>query len=118
MKSNIDGIPLDGIKSVRIHNFTDYLGETKYIRWTEVFLIELNQTESRGEPLDVSKLCEGIARACCIALAPNLDVLVSYGQKQLGLRIHISTEKVIMMTSLINARNSFELLSNSDSCTY
>lgn len=92
----MDGIPLDGVHSVRIHNAIDYLcaESGRIIRWTEVFLIELSQRETRGEPLDVNRLCEGLARACCVALAPCLDVLVDNGQTCLGLRVHVSSEKV------------------------
>lgn len=32
---------MDGIPSIRVHNGTDYKGTTRFIRWTEVFLIKV-----------------------------------------------------------------------------
>lgn len=32
---------MDGIPSIRIHNGTDYRGATRFIRWTEVFIIKV-----------------------------------------------------------------------------
>lgn len=41
VKSPIDGTPLDGVPSIRVHNGTDYKSGTKLIRWTEVFIIKV-----------------------------------------------------------------------------
>lgn len=41
VKSPIDGQLMDGIPSIRVHNGTDYKGATRFIRWTEVFIIKV-----------------------------------------------------------------------------
>jgi len=41
VKSPIDGQLMDGIPSIRVHNGTDYKGTTRFIRWTEVFIIKV-----------------------------------------------------------------------------
>lgn len=41
MKSCIDGKALDGVPSIRVHNGTDYSGNSKIIRWTEVFILQV-----------------------------------------------------------------------------
>lgn len=33
---------MDGIPSIRVHNGTDYKGATRFIRWTEVFIIKVH----------------------------------------------------------------------------
>lgn len=42
VRSNIDGKPLDGIPSIRVHNGIDYSGALRLIRWTEVFILQVN----------------------------------------------------------------------------
>ena len=47
MKSQIDGRPLDGVPSIRVHNGTDYSGTTsRLIRWTEVFILQVCTSEA------------------------------------------------------------------------
>lgn len=41
VKSCIDNRPLDGIYSIRVHNGVDYSGKCRFIRWTEVFVIQV-----------------------------------------------------------------------------
>lgn len=41
VKSCIDGKPLDGVYSIRVHNGVDYSGKSRFIRWTEVFVIQV-----------------------------------------------------------------------------
>lgn len=41
VKSPIDGQLMDGIPSIRVHNGIDYKGATRFIRWTEVFIIKV-----------------------------------------------------------------------------
>jgi hypothetical protein len=43
VKSPIDGVALDGVPSIRVHNGTNYVSDTKFIRWTEVFLIQVGE---------------------------------------------------------------------------
>lgn len=42
VKSCIDGRSLDGIYSIRVHNGVDYSGKSRFIRWTEVFVIQVS----------------------------------------------------------------------------
>lgn len=57
MKSVVDGMELDGIKSIRIHSGTDYMGDTKLIRWTEVFLIQTDEDENCARYVLVKLYC-------------------------------------------------------------
>lgn len=41
VKSSIDGRALDGVPSIRVHNGTDYMGSCRFIRWTEVFILQV-----------------------------------------------------------------------------
>lgn len=41
VKSCIDGRLLDGVYSIRVHNGVDYSGKRRFIRWTEVFVIQV-----------------------------------------------------------------------------
>jgi len=41
VKSCIDGRLLDGVYSIRVHNGVDYSGKRHFIRWTEVFVIQV-----------------------------------------------------------------------------
>ena len=86
---------MDGVESIHIHNATDYVGETRTIRWTEVFFIQNEDAgTSRGEPVDLSRLAETLAGACCVALTPHLDKLREAGLVKLGLRCTIDRDRV------------------------
>lgn len=39
----IDNMALDGILSIRTHNFADCMGSTKFIRWTQVFILKVRK---------------------------------------------------------------------------
>ncbi|XP_061192554.1 zinc finger FYVE domain-containing protein 9-like isoform X1 [Saccostrea echinata] len=93
VKSPIDGMPMDGITSVHIPHATDYAGEHRVIRWTDVFFIENKDGGSR-EPVDVSHMAETLASAACIALTPRLDQLKEAGLVKLGLRVSLESDKV------------------------
>lgn len=41
VRSCIDNKPLNGVPSIRVHNGTDYSGSTRFIRWTEVFILQV-----------------------------------------------------------------------------
>ena len=47
-----------------------------------------------GEPVDLSRLAETLAHACCLALTPHLDALDSAAVRQLGLRVTINSDTV------------------------
>lgn len=86
---------MDGIESIHIHNSTDYVGESRTIRWTEVFFIQNDDANnSRCEPVDLSRLAETLAQACCIALTPKLDKLKEAGLTKIGLRCTIDRDNV------------------------
>ncbi|XP_032684691.1 zinc finger FYVE domain-containing protein 9 isoform X2 [Odontomachus brunneus] len=95
VKSPIDGQLMDGIPSIRVHNGTDYKGITRFIRWTEVFLIK-SDDHSNGvsDPVDVSKLSGSIAKATCVALVKLLDLLATAGLTKLGVRATIHPDNV------------------------
>ncbi|XP_050521454.1 zinc finger FYVE domain-containing protein 9 isoform X2 [Daktulosphaira vitifoliae] len=95
VRSCIDGKPLDGIYSIRVHNGVDYSGKSRFIRWTEVFVIQCEETSDRvEEPLDTSRTAESIAKATCTALVPLLDLLSAASLTPLALRIMISLDSV------------------------
>lgn len=44
VKSPIDGKPMDGIPSIRVHNGINFVGtSSRFIRWTEVFIIKASK---------------------------------------------------------------------------
>lgn len=106
---------LDGIRSVHLPNSTDYVGERKVIRWTEVFFILNNDSPtSKWEPVDLSRLAETLAQACCIALTPHLESLFEATLAKIGLRVTVEAEKV----HLINIALPFEIFSLSGHITF
>jgi len=96
IKSVIDGQPMDGISSLRIHSGPDMMGETHLIRWTEVFLINTGEagTPPPGDPPDPARASEGVARATCIALLPHLSQLRKDDLSPLGVRVFLDQDKV------------------------
>ncbi|KAK3108885.1 hypothetical protein FSP39_017895 [Pinctada imbricata] len=95
VKSPIDGMAMDGIESLHIPNATDYVGEHRMVRWTDVFFIQnLDSGSAKWEPVDLSKLADTLANATCIALTPHLDKLREAALVKIGLRVTIETEKV------------------------
>lgn len=84
---------MDGITSVHIPHATDYVGEHRLIRWTDVFFIENKDGGSR-EPVDVSRMAETLANAACIALTPHLDKLREANLVKIGLRVTLETDQV------------------------
>ncbi|CAL1677440.1 unnamed protein product [Lasius platythorax] len=95
VKSPIDGQLMDGIPSIRVHNGTDYRGATRFIRWTEVFIIK-SDDHSNGvnDPVDINKLSGNIAKATCTALVKLLDLLATAGLTKLGVRATIHSDNV------------------------
>lgn len=100
VKSPVDGRSLEGIESIRIQNTTDFQGQNKIIRWTEVFFIENGgggdsmSKRHVPEPVDLSRLAENLAIAFCLALSENLQDLNTLGLNKLGLRVTVDLEKV------------------------
>ncbi|XP_050447363.1 uncharacterized protein LOC126849491 isoform X2 [Cataglyphis hispanica] len=95
VKSPIDGQLMDGIPSIRVHNGTDYKGATRFIRWTEVFIIKSDDHSSGvNDPVDINKLSGNIAKATCAALVKLLDLLATAGLTKLGVRATIHSDNV------------------------
>ncbi|GAB6028768.1 Zinc finger FYVE domain-containing protein 16 [Chamberlinius hualienensis] len=96
VRSAIDGKPLDGVTSIRVHRGMDYVGENYLIRWTEVYIIKNDTvvTSRSCDPTDVSKVSDTLAQACCLALASHLSSLYSNGLNKIGLRITLDSESV------------------------
>lgn len=93
--SSVDGRPLDGVPSIRVHNGTDYHGEYRFIRWTEVFILESEEGSGRtGDPVDISRLSEQLAKATCLALVKLLDLLAAANLTTLAVRATIHPENV------------------------
>ncbi|KAL3868060.1 hypothetical protein ACJMK2_040898 [Sinanodonta woodiana] len=95
VKSPIDNMKMDGVNSIYIHKSTDYIGDRCFIRWTEVFFIDTEERASgKSEPVDLSRLAETLASACCIALTPHLEKLQESSLTRVGLRVTIDSERV------------------------
>ncbi|KAK3612360.1 hypothetical protein CHS0354_011081, partial [Potamilus streckersoni] len=95
VKSPIDNMKMDGVDSIYIHKSTDYIGDRCFIRWTEVFFIDTEDRASgKWEPVDLSRLAETLASACCIALTPHLEKLQESSFTKIGLRVTIDSERV------------------------
>ena len=102
MKSPLDNKAMDGLESLHINSATDYVGENRTIRWTEVFFIRTDGQNTRIEPVDLSRLAEGLATACCLALTPHLDKLKEASLTKIGLRVTIDREQVCwFITSMV-----------------
>lgn len=95
VKSPIDGQPMDGIPSIRVHNGIDYKGTSRFIRWTEVFIINSDDHPNGVyDPVDINKLSGNIAKATCTALVKLLDLLANAGLTKLGVRTTIHPDNV------------------------
>ncbi|XP_066593554.1 zinc finger FYVE domain-containing protein 9 isoform X3 [Prorops nasuta] len=95
VKSPIDDKIMDGIPSIRVHNGTDYKGASRFIRWTEVFIIRSDdQPNGVHDPIDLNKISESIARATCAALVKLLDLLAAAGFTKIGVRTTIHPDNV------------------------
>ncbi|KAL4236306.1 Zinc finger FYVE domain-containing protein 9 [Mactra antiquata] len=95
VKSPVDGMNMDGIESLRIHHATDYVGDKNIMRWTEIFFI---QNEERGspkwDPVDLSRIGETVATACCMALTQHLEKLKESQLERIGLRVTLGADNV------------------------
>ncbi|XP_071953286.1 uncharacterized protein [Antedon mediterranea] len=95
VKSPIDGKSMEGIDNIRIHHGTDFMGKKRAIRWTEVFFLESNEVIVQHlEPVDLSRLAETLATACCVALIQHLDNLKESGMAKIALRVTVDAERV------------------------
>lgn len=95
VKSYIDDTSLEGVESVSVKTPSDFIGENLAIRWTRVYFLQHEDTtSSHFDPLDLSRLTEDIAQACCTALVKDLDELKKEGQVKLGLRVNLTRDSV------------------------
>lgn len=94
VRSQIDGLNLEGVQSARIFSSPDYTNERYLIRWIEVFLLQINENSRRSELLNTSRLSESVSQAFCIALIDHLDQLYESGLTKIGLRISLDVDKV------------------------
>ncbi|ETN61396.1 smad anchor for receptor activation, partial [Anopheles darlingi] len=86
--SPIDRKPFDGVPSIRVNRGTDYSNANHIIRWTEVFIVKGDEESNLpGDPINMSKLSETLAKTACIALVAFLDLLASSGHSKIGLRV-------------------------------
>ncbi|XP_035900514.1 zinc finger FYVE domain-containing protein 9 [Anopheles stephensi] len=86
--SPIDRKAFDGVPSIRVHRGTDYSNSNHIIRWTEVFILKGDEESNHpGDPINMSKVSETVAKTACKALIEYLDLLASNGHTKLALRI-------------------------------
>lgn len=57
-------------------------------------LLSLDISHFRGDPVDLSRLAETLARACCVALTQHLDQLKDMNLTKIGLRVTVDSERV------------------------
>ena len=75
MKSSIDGRALDGVPSIRVHNGTDYMGSWRFIRWTEVFILQV--CYSLPTPYDADAIMSKAFRFNCLGEIERFLTFVS-----------------------------------------
>uniref|UniRef100_A0A182QL36 FYVE-type domain-containing protein n=1 Tax=Anopheles farauti TaxID=69004 RepID=A0A182QL36_9DIPT len=86
--SPIDRKAFDGVPSIRVHRGTDYSNSNHIIRWTEVFILKGDEESNHpGDPVNMSKVSETVAKTACKALIEYLDLLASNGHTKIALRI-------------------------------
>uniref|UniRef100_A0AAG5CQ60 FYVE-type domain-containing protein n=1 Tax=Anopheles atroparvus TaxID=41427 RepID=A0AAG5CQ60_ANOAO len=86
--SPIDRKAFDGVPSIRVHRGTDFSNTNHIIRWTEVFILKGDEESNHpGDPINMSKLSETVAKSACKALVEYLDLLASNGHSKIALRI-------------------------------
>ncbi|XP_044261066.1 zinc finger FYVE domain-containing protein 16 [Tribolium madens] len=91
VSSPIDNKSMEGIPSIRVHNGKDYVNGNRFIRWTEVFIVQNESEASRNQdPIDISKVSETIAKATCTALVKYLDLLISNNFHKIGIRANLN----------------------------
>ncbi|KAM6976158.1 zinc finger FYVE domain-containing protein 16 [Tautogolabrus adspersus] len=93
--SGVDGRPLDGVRSARMQQDTDFDSDGRTIRCTEVFYQLKSPDCSLASVLSsCSVFQKEMALATCSALTPHLAVLTSSGINSLTLRISTQADMV------------------------
>lgn len=86
---------MHGIPSIRVHNGVDHVGNSKFIRWTEVFILQSGEESSKTQDgIDISKLSESISRSTCEALIKYLELLCTYNFTKVGIRVTLHSDQV------------------------
>ncbi|XP_068429791.1 zinc finger FYVE domain-containing protein 16 isoform X2 [Clinocottus analis] len=93
--SGVDGRPLDGVRSVRMQQDTEFESDGRTIRCTEVFY-QLKAPACSLEAVlsSCSVFQKEMALAACSALTPHLAVLASSGINSLSLRVSTQADMV------------------------
>ncbi|XP_035523382.1 zinc finger FYVE domain-containing protein 16 isoform X2 [Morone saxatilis] len=93
--SGVDGRPLDGVRSVRVLQDTEFESDGRTIKCTEVFYQLKTPDSSLASVLSsCSVFQKEMALAACSALTPHLSVLTSSGINSLSLRISTQADMV------------------------
>lgn len=79
VKSIIDSRSLNGVKSLRLTNSYDYVNETKGLRWTEIYLIQIEDDANvmNDNNFNLNRFADMCSTAFCAAITPLLDQLVN-----------------------------------------
>lgn len=81
---------MQGTESRRIHSATDFACEGHVVRWTEIFLMNNELSESSN----MSRFTDSLAQAACLALVPHAPLLTQDLMTHIGLRITIGLNEV------------------------
>ncbi|CAJ1070037.1 zinc finger FYVE domain-containing protein 16 isoform X2 [Xyrichtys novacula] len=93
--SGVDGRPLDGVRSVKVQQDTEFESDGRSIKCTEVFYQLKSPDCSLASVLSsCSVFQKEMALAACSALTPHLAVLTSSGINSLTLRISTQADMV------------------------
>ncbi|XP_055693227.1 zinc finger FYVE domain-containing protein 9 [Lutzomyia longipalpis] len=91
--SPIDNKKMDGIPSIRVHKGQDFSSANHIIRWTEVFILKVEDDSSHSS-VNIPKVAEQIAQSTAVALVSFLDLLAANGLRRIGLRTTLDQETV------------------------
>ncbi|XP_055705238.1 zinc finger FYVE domain-containing protein 16 isoform X2 [Phlebotomus papatasi] len=91
--SPIDNKKMDGIPSIRVHKGQDFSSTNHIIRWTEVFILKVEDDSSHSS-VNIPKVAEQIAQSTAVALVSFLDLLAANGLRRIGLRTTLDQETV------------------------
>lgn len=85
LHSIVDSRSMQGVKSLRLANTYDYVNDSKSIRWTEIYLIKIEDDSNSFDDnsFNLNRFADMCSQATCQALAPLLDDLVSVNARML-----------------------------------
>ncbi|KAG5671509.1 hypothetical protein PVAND_001703 [Polypedilum vanderplanki] len=85
--SPIDDLSLEGKENIRTRLDITSQSHSKILRWSEVFLLEVDDAPVTDDHLNYTKVCEPIAKACGNALLPFLDLMAVNQLRKIGIRV-------------------------------